>query len=83
MPGRLAGSWQVQYRELKTGQHKVQLKNYEDDPLCPSGYIMYLSMANSQRTELQFYLPSMFLTFIGRVTFKELECKPQYHEIFS
>ena len=32
--------WQVQSREPKTGQQKVQL--YEDDPLCPSRYIIYL-----------------------------------------
>ena len=33
--------WQVQCWELKTGQQKVQLY-HEDDPLCPSRYIIYL-----------------------------------------
>ena len=33
--------WQIQCREPKTGQQKVQLY-YEDDPLCLSGYIIYL-----------------------------------------
>ena len=32
--------WQVQCREPKTGQLKVQLY-YEDEPLCPSSYIIY------------------------------------------
>ena len=35
--------WQVQCREPKTGQHKFKLY-YEDDPLCPSRYIIYLML---------------------------------------
>ena len=34
-------SWQVQCREPKTGQQKVQLY-YDDYPLCPSRNIIYL-----------------------------------------
>ena len=33
--------WLVRCREPYTGQQKVQLY-YEEDPLCPSNYIMYL-----------------------------------------
>ena len=33
--------WQVKCQEPKTRQQKVQLY-YEDDPLCPSGHIIYL-----------------------------------------
>ena len=45
-PGRRAGTGVGKYctyicRELKTGQQKVQLY-YEEDPLCPSSYIIYL-----------------------------------------
>ena len=32
--------WQVQWRDPKTGQQKVQLY-YEDDPFCPYRYIIY------------------------------------------
>ena len=42
-------SWQVQVKgqcwEPKTGQQKVHLY-YEDDPLCPSSYIIYMFPAN-------------------------------------
>ena len=46
MPGRMAGSpiavyAQVQCREPKTGQQKVQLQ-CEDNYHCQSGYIIYL-----------------------------------------
>ena len=34
----------VQCQEPKTGQQKIQLY-YEDDPLCPSSYIIYVSMS--------------------------------------
>ena len=38
MPGRWDGLvLQVQCREPKTGQQKVQFY-YKNDPLCPSGY---------------------------------------------
>ena len=33
--------WLVPCRKLKTGQQKVQL-DYEDEPLCPPGFIIYL-----------------------------------------
>ena len=33
--------WLVPCRKLKTGQQKVQL-DYEDEPLCASGFIIYL-----------------------------------------
>ena len=54
MPGWQAGSGVgkyctfVQCRELQTGQQKVQL-NYkdEDDPLCPSWYIICLGVCGS------------------------------------
>ena len=34
--------WQVQCREPKTGYGKRFNSTYEDDPLCPSRYIIYL-----------------------------------------
>ena len=49
MPGRRTGSAVGKYmhtvkcREPKTGHQKVQLY-YEDDPLCPSRYVYYLSI---------------------------------------
>ena len=39
--GRDTGTGVVRCQEPKTGQQKVQLY-YEDDPLCPSKYIIYL-----------------------------------------
>ena len=45
--GRLR-CWLVHCRELKTGQEKVQLY-YEDDPLCPSSYIIYPCTTHTQR----------------------------------
>ena len=53
MPAGRAWYWQVLYsvqcREPKTGQQKVQLY-YEDDPIYPSSYIIYLwSIANSMK----------------------------------
>ena len=38
--------WQVQCREPKTGQQKVQLY-YEDYTLCPSSYFIYLWLTYS------------------------------------
>ena len=42
VPGSGVGKY-MQCREPKTGQLKVELY-YEDDPLCPSGYIIYLCL---------------------------------------
>ena len=42
--------WQVQCREPKTGQQKVQLYD-KDDPLCPSCYTVYLCQYHTRQEE--------------------------------
>ena len=74
MPGGRAGSpiavyAQVQCREPKTGQPKVQLY-CEDDSHCQSGYIIYLwseacgRQFSHRKQQQQFALASLFILLL-------------------
>ena len=68
--------WQVQSRELKTGQHKVQ-PDCEDKPLCPSLYIFIIHLCCTLNIK---YMRKNYFKILGESHWTQLKIfNPHLH----